>query len=225
MKIHSATFVAAAHTLEQLPKEQLPQIAMIGGSNVGKSTLINQIGRSPKLAHVSSTPGKTASINFYRINDAFHLVDLPGYGYAKVSQSIRESWGPLIEGFLVDNPLLAGGILIVDVRHPPKPDDLQFHAWAQETGLPMIVVANKADKLTKQEQQKNLAKLAVNLERDPSEVLLISAETGLGKDVLLRTMHDLMLAEVLKRPAKAASTAKAPPKPDDFDDDGASIAY
>lgn len=225
MKIHAARFVAAAFTLEQLPKEALPQVAMIGGSNVGKSSLINQLGRSPKLAHVSSTPGKTASINFYRINDAFHLVDLPGYGYAKVAHTTRESWGPLIEGYLTDNPLLVGGVLLIDIRHPPKPDDLQFHAWAREVGLPMIVVANKADKLGKQEQVKQVAALAAELQRDPSEVLLLSAQTGLGKDALLRAIHDQMLADALQRPAKAAKSPSVAPAPDDFDDTGMDQAY
>jgi GTP-binding protein len=225
MKIQSATFVAAAFALDQLPKESLPQVAMIGSSNVGKSSLINQLGRNPKLAHVSSTPGKTASINFYRINDAFHLVDLPGYGYAKVSHTTRESWGPLISGYLTDNPLLMGGVLIIDIRHPPKPDDLEFHAWAQGAGLPMIVAANKADKLGKQEQQKQILRLADDLQRDPSQVMLLSAETGLGKDALLRAIHDQMLAEALKRPVKAAKKAAPATVPDDFDDEGMNVAY
>jgi GTP-binding protein len=224
MKIHTATFVAAAFTLEQLPKEQLPQVAMIGASNVGKSSLINQLGRAPKLAHVSSTPGKTASINFYRINDAFHLVDLPGYGYAKVSHTTRESWGPMIEGYLVDNPLLMGCVLIVDLRHPPKPDDLQFHKWAQGAGVPMIVVGNKADKLGKQDQQKNLVRLAADMQRDLSQVMMLSAETGLGKDALLRAIHDQMLADALSRPTPAKAKAPAAELTDE-DEDAMNMAY
>ncbi|MBC7542549.1 MAG: YihA family ribosome biogenesis GTP-binding protein [Candidatus Sericytochromatia bacterium] len=202
MKINHAAFAASAFTLEQLPVDKLPQIALVGGSNVGKSSLINQLGRAPKLALISSTPGKTASINYYKFNNAFYLVDLPGYGYAKVSNETKKSWVELIEGYLDFNERLMGVVLVVDIRHSPKPDDLGFIAWAKKTGMPVIIVANKADKFGRSQQVVNTKRLVAELGVDAADVILFSAADGMGKETLLRFMSDRLLA-LDKKPAKA----------------------
>ena len=209
MKIHSAAFVASAFTLEQLPVDKLPQIAMVGGSNVGKSSLINQLGRKPNLALISSTPGKTASLNYYRFNNAFYLVDLPGYGYAKVGNATRQAWSELIEGYLDSNERLCGVILVVDIRHSPKPDDLAFIDWARSTNTPVIITANKADKFGRSQQVVQTKRLVSELGVGSEEVVLISAQNGQGKELLLRTMYDRLLAR---------KAAPAPVFADPFDD-------
>lgn len=198
MKIHSAEFVAGAYALDQLLVDKLPQIVLAGSSNVGKSSLINQLGRSPKLAMTSSTPGKTGSVNYYRFNKAFYLVDLPGYGYAKVSDAIRQGWVALIEGYLTDNEHLVGSILVVDLRHPAKPDDIGFFEWAKASGTPLIVLANKADKLTKSQQHANRKRLAQDLGIEAEAIIPFSASHGLGRDTLLRAL-DTMLAPSAQR--------------------------
>lgn len=189
MKIQQAEFVLSAFTLEQLPADALPQVALVGSSNVGKSSLINQLGRSPKLAHTSGTPGRTASINFYRFNRRFYLVDLPGYGYAKVSASVKAAWGPLIDSYLEENERLKGGILVVDIRHPAKPEALRFSGWAANRGVPVVIVANKADKVSRNEQVNSCRRLAADLAVPLEAVIPFSATTGLGRDPLLRAIE------------------------------------
>ncbi len=167
MKITSAKFVAAANLPGSFPRDTRPEVAFIGRSNVGKSSLINSLLGVKGLARTSSTPGRTQSINFFLINDQFYFVDLPGYGYAKTSKENRQAWGKLIEKYLAEREQLVLSILIVDARHEPSPLDLQMKSWLQHFGLPYLVVSTKVDKLSANERRKSqqLAKEVLATER------------------------------------------------------------
>ncbi|MBO0798311.1 MAG: YihA family ribosome biogenesis GTP-binding protein [Blastocatellia bacterium] len=154
MKIKDAKFVAAATNIDSFPIDRRPEIAFIGRSNVGKSSLINSLLGVKGLARTSSTPGRTTSINFFLINDQFYFVDLPGYGFAKASQEKRRAWGKLIERYLAERKQLVLSILIVDARHEPSPLDLQMNSWLQHYGLPFLVVSTKIDKISAHERRR-----------------------------------------------------------------------
>ena len=157
MKILSAEFVCSVVQPSQYPKDNLPEIAFIGRSNVGKSSLINGLLRQKGLARTSSTPGRTQQINFFRINQRFFFVDLPGYGYAKVPQALRESWRSLTESYLKGRKQLAQCILIVDSRVGPTELDLEQAAWFRRNLLPFFIVSTKSDKLSKVELEKSIS--------------------------------------------------------------------
>ncbi|HKX29026.1 MAG TPA: ribosome biogenesis GTP-binding protein YihA/YsxC [Blastocatellia bacterium] len=154
-KSTSAKFVAAASEVSSFPKDRKAEIAFLGRSNVGKSSLINSLVGVKGLAKTSSTPGRTQSINFFLINEAFYFVDLPGYGYAKTSQENRRTWGKLIERYLAERKQLMLSILIVDARHEPSPLDLQMKSWLQHLGLRYLAVSTKVDKLSTNERLKS----------------------------------------------------------------------
>jgi len=156
MKITSAKFIAAASLATSFPKDRKPEIAFLGRSNVGKSSLMNSLLGVKGLARTSSTPGRTQTINFFLINEQFHFVDLPGYGYAKVSKNARYEWGQLIQKYLAEREQLVLSILIVDARHEPSPLDLQMESWLQHFKLPYLVVSTKVDKLSANERHKSL---------------------------------------------------------------------
>lgn len=156
MNIHSAQFELSAGIAGQLPAADLPEIAFSGRSNVGKSSLINRLLSRKALARTSATPGKTATINFYRL-DSLRLVDLPGYGYAKVSDSERRRWSGLIEGYFNDDRDMRLVLQLLDIRHTPSKDDYQMLEYMVEREIPFIVVLTKADKLNKSERAKRLA--------------------------------------------------------------------
>lgn len=189
MKILSVEYIKSAGRLEDLPRDRLPQIAFAGRSNVGKSTLLNVLFNKRHLAYVSSTPGKTRTLNFYLLNRKYYFVDLPGYGYAKSSRSLRQQWQGLIESYLTGSPHLRLVVVMVDVRHPLSPLDLQLLEWLQLREQNHVVVATKADKLSGTELQKNLAAL-----RDAApqgalqEVIAFSARSGRGKEALWRVL-------------------------------------
>jgi GTP-binding protein len=153
MKITSAKFVASATSPASFPRDQRPEIAFLGRSNVGKSSLINSLLGVKGLARTSSTPGRTQALNFFLINEAFYFVDLPGYGYAKTSQAKRRAWGVLVEKYLAQRRQLVLSILIVDARHEPSPLDLQMKSWLQHFGLPYLVVSTKIDKLSSNQRR------------------------------------------------------------------------
>lgn len=181
MRITSAKFSFAATTPASIPKERRPEIAFIGRSNVGKSSLINSLLGVKGLARTSSTPGRTQSINFFLINESFFFVDLPGYGYAKISKDKRHEWGKLIERYLAEREQLVLCILIVDARHEPSPLDLQMKSWLQHYGIPFLAVSTKVDKLSKNEQHKSW--LTARKVLDTDAVIPYSAVTreGAGK--------------------------------------------
>lgn len=174
------------------PEATLPEIAFAGRSNVGKSSLINTLLRRKKMVRVSNTPGRTREINFFRVNDAFMLVDLPGYGYARVSKEARASWKPLIEGYLRTSPQLRGIVQLVDARHDPTKDDLGMLDFLADTGIPTILVATKTDKLKPRELDARLRELAAVAGVEAADVLPFSSATGAGRDELAEAMMGLL---------------------------------
>ena len=186
LNFNKAEFVLSAATPEQFMRDARKQLAFAGRSNVGKSSVINRILNRKNLAHVGASPGKTTQINYYLIDNRIYLVDLPGYGYAKVSKSERDRWGKLMENYFKTSGLIDLGVLIVDARHKPTADDVTMCDFFRTDGCPMIVVANKLDKLKKSEIEPNLALIRETLALDDSELLVpFSAERGDGKEQLM----------------------------------------
>ena len=186
-----AEFVRAATKPGDFLRDGLPQFVFAGRSNVGKSSVINRLVGRKKLAYVGNTPGKTSQINYVRIDDRAYLVDLPGYGYAKVSQAERDRWGRLMESYFQDESgIITLGVLIVDIRHKPTADDVTMHNWFRESGCPEIVVANKLDKLKKSQVEPALALIRETLELTEEDMLVpFSAEKGFGKDELIGLLN------------------------------------
>ena len=190
MNYNKADFIASYGISSQLPESDRPELSFSGRSNVGKSSLINKLCNRKNLARVSSTPGKTATINFYEVDNCY-FVDLPGYGYAKVSKQERARWGKLIEQWFADTSLMTLGVLIVDLRHKPTADVCVMAQWFKIAGCPFVVVANKHDKIKKSEWAPNLARIRETLELDEdTPVISFSAEKGLGKEELLQVIFD-----------------------------------
>ena len=187
-----AEFVRAATKPGDFLRDGLPQFVFAGRSNVGKSSVINRLVNRKNLAYVGNTPGKTSQINYFRIDNKAYLVDLPGYGYAKVSQAERDRWGKLMESYFQDEgQFITLGVLIVDIRHKPTKDDVTMHNWFRESGCPEIVVANKLDKLKKSQIQPALDLITETLELTGRDVLVpFSAEKGDGKDTVLGLLND-----------------------------------
>jgi GTP-binding protein len=186
-----ARFVISAAKPEQFPPERLPELAVVGRSNVGKSSLINALTGHPGLARTSRTPGRTRLVNWFEVNGAFMLVDLPGYGYAEVSRDMRESWRPLIESYLSGRKKLAGVLLLIDVRRGPQDEELDFAPWLEAKDIPIVVALTKSDKLPKAKRMLEVtkAKKALGLRRDPHAV---SAQTGEGLDPLWRALDGVI---------------------------------
>ena len=178
MKVTSATFVKSATSPEHYPRDGRPEIAFMGRSNVGKSSLINSLLGVRGLARTSSTPGRTQLINFFLINDAFYFVDLPGYGYARVPRDIKKHWGPMVEKYLASRPGLVLSILITDSRHEPTELDLLMKEWLEARGKPFITVATKADKLSSNQLRASLSRASAILVG--SEIVAYSAVTRSG---------------------------------------------
>lgn len=188
INLQNAEFIISAASIKDFPRDRLAQVVFSGRSNVGKSSVINRLLNRKNLARVGNSPGKTTHINYFKIDQAFYLVDLPGYGYAKVSKTERARWGRLIEDYFADpDELMTLGVMIVDSRHKPTADDCTMARWFQDTGCPLVVVANKLDKLKKKEIEPNLQRIREVLELDDQvEIIPFSAEKGLGKQELLQ---------------------------------------
>ncbi len=182
MKINNPEFVKSAHTIEDYPYNNLPEIAFAGRSNVGKSSMINKVLNRKGLARISSKPGHTRSINFYNIDNNFYLVDLPGYGFAKVSKEEKDKWSMLIDDYLHYRENLAGLVMIVDSRHKPTEQDKVMLNWIREVNIPKIITATKADKISnnKKAKQKKVIKDVLDLRAD-ERFTFFSAKTGEGK--------------------------------------------
>ncbi|HWP44911.1 MAG TPA: ribosome biogenesis GTP-binding protein YihA/YsxC [Blastocatellia bacterium] len=180
MKIKSAVFVKSATSPEHYPRDGLPDIAFLGRSNVGKSSLINSLLGVRGLARTSSTPGRTQLINFFLINDAFYFVDLPGYGYARVPAEVKREWGPMVEKYLATRPNLVLSIIITDSRHEPTSLDLMMKEWLEKRGRPFVIVATKADKLSGNRLRASLNRASAVLAT--SEIIPYSAITRRGAD-------------------------------------------
>jgi len=178
--------------LRDLPRDPRPAIALAGRSNVGKSSLINCLVGRTKLAKVSAAPGKTQQIHFYLINEQFYFVDLPGYGYARVSKGTRQSWQNLVEGFLIRYPNLRGVVHITDARRALTESDAQLQQWLSVHRIPSVVVATKADKLSQNDLQRQLAQVKSLLPSLDADIVPFSAKTGLGKRALWGRIQELL---------------------------------
>ena len=177
------------------PESSLPEVAFAGRSNVGKSSLLNALLRRKKAARVSKTPGRTREINFFRVNDAFVLVDLPGYGYARVAKDRQAEWRPLIEGYLRTSPTLRGLVLLLDSRRDPSDDDRAMLSFLADNGTPVLVAITKMDKFGSKAGRDRLDAIAAALELDADQVVAFSAETGQGRDELASAVMDLVGSE------------------------------
>ena len=183
MKVTQAEFIISAVSPKQYPQGTLPEFALAGRSNVGKSSFINKMINRKNLARTSSKPGKTQTLNYYLINKDLYFVDLPGYGYAKVSKSEKEKWGKMMEEYLQTREPLRAVLQIVDIRHSPTKDDQGMYEYLKHYGIPVVVIATKADKIPKGKWQKHLKEVRTVLNMDKNdELILFSAETGQGKD-------------------------------------------
>ena len=203
MDIKSAAFVTSMSKYTA-PSSALPEIAVAGKSNVGKSSLINSLCRRKALAKTSATPGKTRLINLFLLNGSFHLVDLPGYGFAKVDKGEKQRWGEMMEGYFRKTDALRLTLHLVDIRHDPTQDDLQMNAFLRGNHLPFLVIATKADKLSKSAQARQLAPIYRALQVQPWQVIPYSSETGAGREKVLSALE-----MALKEEESAAETQAA----------------
>lgn len=181
MKVHNVEMVISAVRPEQYPEDGLPEFALAGRSNVGKSSFINRMIGRKSLARISSKPGKTQTLNFYKIEEQLFFVDVPGYGYAKVSKSEREAWGKMIERYITGREELKAVVQIVDLRHPPTADDCMMYDFLKHYNIPCIIIATKADKIPKGkwDKHKKIVKETLNMDKnDP--LIVFSSEKGLG---------------------------------------------
>ena len=186
INLQNAEFILSAAAPKSFLRDGLPQVAFAGRSNVGKSSVINRLLNRKNFARVGAAPGKTIHINYFKIDRAFYLVDLPGYGYAKVSKSERDRWGKLMESYFAHPELMTLGVMIVDSRHKPTADDCTMAQWFKDTGCPLVVVANKLDKLKKSQVEPALQLIRETLELGEETTLIpFSAEKGTGRDELL----------------------------------------
>ena len=189
MNLHNAEFIRSVTAVADCPKDGLPQIAFAGKSNVGKSSVINKLLLRKNFARVGEAPGKTTHINFFRIDNKIYLVDLPGYGYAKVPMAEKERWGKLMEKYFAAEDTIDYGVMIVDARHKPTTNDVIMADYFKASGKPFVVVANKMDKLKKSEIEPNLACIRETLTLPETvELIPFSAENGLGREALLRVL-------------------------------------
>ncbi|OUM98737.1 MAG: hypothetical protein BAA04_10100 [Firmicutes bacterium ZCTH02-B6] len=195
MNWRRARLLATAVKPEQWPRHRLPEVALVGRSNVGKSSLINHLVNAP-IARTSNTPGRTQTINFYSVDDRLCLVDLPGYGYAKVPERIRRQWAPMIETYLTSRENLVGIVQVVDMRHPPTADDQTMAQWLQERGLPAVAVATKADKLSRGHWRGRIESITKEL---GLPAISFSAVSGAGRDDVMRVLKTMLLEAHLER--------------------------
>ena len=186
LNVNKAEFIKSAASPNQFIRSSTPSVVFAGKSNVGKSSVINRVLNRKNFARVGASPGKTIHVNYFLIDGRVYFVDLPGYGYAKVSQAERDRWGKLMEQFFASEGLIDLGVMIVDARHKPTADDVTMAEWFKNSGCRLVVVANKLDKLKKSEIEPNMALIRQALDL-PEEVLLIpfSAEKGQGRDALM----------------------------------------
>ncbi|MBL1060548.1 MULTISPECIES: ribosome biogenesis GTP-binding protein YihA/YsxC [Lactobacillus] len=174
MIIKSSSYAVSAVREDQYPKDDLPEIALSGRSNVGKSSLINTLLNRKNLARTSSQPGKTQTLNFYLVNDEFYLVDVPGYGYARVSQKKRQEFGEMIQDYLETRPNLKGLVILIDSRHEPTKDDIAMYNYAQYLNLPILVVCTKIDKIKRSQVNKVMSRLKKNIDLNYDHVTVLT---------------------------------------------------
>ncbi|TWT26294.1 ribosome biogenesis GTP-binding protein YihA/YsxC [Planomicrobium sp. CPCC 101110] len=193
MIVHNVELVISAVRPDQYPEDGLPEFALAGRSNVGKSSFINKMIGRKSMARISSKPGKTQTLNFYKIEEKLFYVDVPGYGYAKVSKSEREAWGKMIERYITGREQLKAVIQIVDLRHPPSRDDINMYDFMKHYGIPCIIIATKADKIPKGKWDKHKKIVRETLDMEKTDPLIVfSSETGLGKDAAWQEIEKRM---------------------------------
>ncbi|MFF2796108.1 MULTISPECIES: ribosome biogenesis GTP-binding protein YihA/YsxC [Lysinibacillus] len=193
MKVHNVEMVISAVRPDQYPEDGLPEFALAGRSNVGKSSFINRMIGRKALARISSKPGKTQTLNFYKIEEQLFFVDVPGYGYAKVSKTEREAWGKMIERYITGRNELKAVVQIVDLRHPPTADDRMMYDFLKHYNIPCIVIATKADKIPKGKWDKHKKIVKETLDMDKNDPLIVfSSEKGLGFEEAWRTIENKM---------------------------------
>lgn len=208
MRVQTAAYLLSAGRPDQFPSAPWPEVAFAGRSNVGKSSMINRLLSRGNLAHTSSTPGRTRTINFYQVNDGFLFVDLPGYGYAKVSRDLKDAWWHLVESYLTHRIQLRGVIHILDARHAPTPQDRELQAFLHAAAVPSLVVLTKTDKVPRGRRAAVREMAAGSLDLpSPEMALCFSAETGEGAAEVWRAIEERLraplrpLARILERPA------------------------
>jgi len=190
LRILSADFVLSARRPDHYPAAVLPEIAFAGRSNVGKSSIINTLLNRRGLARTSNTPGRTQEINFFRVNDRFSFIDLPGYGYAKVPEQVRRQWGPMVETYLRERPTLRLVVLILDIRRDPSPEDLQLIEWMRGYRIPFFMVLTKTDKVSNNVFSSRRRLIAARAGLTPETPIAgFSAKTGSGKELLWREIR------------------------------------
>ncbi len=195
MIVKQAEFVKSATKPSQYPEAGLPEMAFTGRSNVGKSSLINTLVNRKRLVKTSSKPGHTRLINFFLINGNRYFVDLPGYGFAKVPNSEKKKWGPMVENYLTNRPTLKGVVLLTDIRRDPGAQELEFINWLAYHRIPVILVLTKADKLSRSKCLNRRKAVTRQLEIEQDDMILFSAKSGHGKELLLNTIGELMHRE------------------------------
>ncbi len=201
MIIKNASLETVCGITSKLPDNQLPEVAFAGKSNVGKSSLINVLMNRKSLARTSSQPGKTQTINFYNVNQELYIVDLPGYGYAKVSKSVSEKWGPMIENYLHTSGQLRMVFLLIDLRHPPTKNDVQMYRWILSNGFSPVIIATKADKVKKSQLPKHLKIMKETLRViEGVPVIPFSSVTKAGRDEIWDLIETYALGEEMEIP-------------------------
>ena len=199
MEISKTEFVTSLPEYRKFPGIGRPEIAFAGRSNVGKSSLLNSLTRRKALAKVSATPGKTRMINIFRVDDTFHLVDLPGYGFAKVTRDEQERWGKMMNGYFSESRFLRLTLHLVDIRHEPTRDDVTMNRFLRQTGQPFFVVATKLDKISRAQRAACLTQIQRTLEIQPWQVLAYSSETGEGRKQLLSVIENALKGEDVRK--------------------------
>lgn len=192
MIIKSAELETVVGVTSKLPENMLPEFAFAGRSNVGKSSLINKLVNRKALARTSSQPGKTQTINFFLLNGGFYFVDLPGYGYAKVSKELQAKWGKMIERYLVRSRQLRLIFLLVDIRHEPSAGDKQMYEWVKSNNIPAVIIATKADKISRSQLNKQLAMIRKELGGAKETIIPFSKETGQGFEEVWKVMEEYL---------------------------------
>ncbi len=195
MIIKSADLETVVGVTSKLPENLLPEFAFAGRSNVGKSSLINKLVNRKALARTSSQPGKTQTINFFLLNGEFYFVDLPGYGYAKVSKELQAKWGKMIERYLTRSRQLRMIFLLVDIRHEPSAGDKQMYEWVKSNEIPAVIIATKADKINRSQLNKQLAMIRKELGGAKEPIIPFSKETGQGYDEVWKVMEEYLAEE------------------------------
>lgn len=212
MRIVSAEYTISAPGPAQYPEGDLPEIAFAGRSNVGKSSLINKLLNRRGLARTSSSPGKTRLLNFYLINKSFYLVDLPGYGFAKVAKDVKAQWGKMIEGYLLNRQNMKAVVQLIDIRHAPSKEDVEMHQWLKHYQVPTVLAVTKVDKIPRGKWHKHTKLICESLGAlGDTPVILFSALTGQGRDDLWKILNFYIQEGQLDEPSQEVETAAIEP--------------